>query len=100
MKIEFIECYDDLFTEGFKNLQKVMLIKLYAMELCQRKLNEWMSIIDPNKGAIDYAIKMFTSRYIEGKTLYELQKEVKEAKKVGVNQRPSHISMFGKTKSK
>lgn len=39
MKIEFIECYDDLFTEGFKNLQKVMLIKLYAMELCQRKLN-------------------------------------------------------------
>ena len=34
MKIEFIECYDDLFTEGFKSLQKTMTIKLYAMEQC------------------------------------------------------------------
>lgn len=59
-----------------------------------------MSIIDPNKGAIDYDIKMFTSKYIEGKTLYELQKEVKEAKKDANIHRPSHISMFGKTKSK
>lgn len=32
MKLEFAECYDDLFTKSFQALQKTMIVKLNAME--------------------------------------------------------------------
>ena len=69
MKIEFIECYDDLFTEGFKSLQKTMTIKLYAMEQCQVILNRFLKVPSMLRGMIDYSVNIFHTKEFEHKPI-------------------------------
>lgn len=59
MKIEFGECYDDMFTKSFQSLQKIMNVKVFAMESCAKTLEKEIKNNPSGKINVKYSLEIF-----------------------------------------
>ena len=75
MRLEHQDIYEDTFSEGFAGLQKVMSIKLFAIEKCQAKLDAWSN--SGKKQEISYDLKVMTTDQIAKLSLEDIAKKFK-----------------------
>lgn len=59
MKIEFRTNFKEFFLSGVSELEKMITVKMYAMELCDRRYKEWEKM---NIGIPNYDVKELTNK--------------------------------------
>lgn len=77
MRNEFAEIFGDLFHGAVSTLQKMVTLKLYAMELCNNQLEEAMA---DGREAPEYDIHVLTNRRVEAYSHEELIEFTESAK--------------------
>lgn len=74
MRLEFEDSYKDIFTEAFQILHKTMTVKLYAIEKCTSRLEEWMSRSSLFKGELRYDVKALEFNKLQKMTMENIKK--------------------------
>jgi hypothetical protein len=58
MRIEFRANFKEFFLSGMNELEKCITLKMYAMEVCDRRFKEWMAA---GEGVPDYDVKQLSN---------------------------------------
>ena len=72
MKLEFSESFAEFFHRAICDLQKIMTIKIYAMDSCLKTFRDWVDA--GSEGSPEYDVKVLTNNQMSEKSLEDIVK--------------------------
>lgn len=78
MKVEFRQYFNEFFEGGIGELEKTIQLKMYAMELCDKRYKEWADA-KQSIGTVQYNVRTLTNRELNSKSREALRAFIKKA---------------------